>query len=266
MIPQIKRLYRAISAWTSHTLDPQLIDMLTANLGPVERHVAYSIVLNRKGLFHPRYHGWRITRCRKILELYGIEYFEGKKILELGAGHADIGAFFAALGADVLSLEGRAQNVNFARLKHRQVAGIRIEQFDLNEDFSMFGTFDLIINFGLLYHLANVDDHLKRCFAMANEMVLETVVCDSTDPHKLVLLSSDTNEDQLSVAGTGSRPSPFYVERIARENNMEYVRCFASDLNYTDQFRYDWPHKDDNRLSEDYVLRRFWRLKRKAPL
>ena len=37
----------------------------------------------------------------------GFDFFKGKKILELGAGHGDIGAFFAELGADVLCLDGR---------------------------------------------------------------------------------------------------------------------------------------------------------------
>ena len=41
-------------------------------------------------------------------------------------------------------------------------------------------------------------------------------------------------------------------------------RYFTPDLNYTHQFLYDWQHRNDQRVSEDLVLRRFWRLKKSA--
>ena len=53
--------------------------------------------------------------------MYGIDYFKNKNVLELGGGHGEIGAFFAELGANVLCLDGREQNVNFANLKHRKL-------------------------------------------------------------------------------------------------------------------------------------------------
>ena len=230
-------------------------------LPPIERYVLLSGVYNQNGLFHPSYEDWRIKRINKIFEMYGIDYFKNKNILELGGGHGDIGAFLAELGANVVCLDGRKQNVIFANLKHRKVNNLKCLQFNLEDDFSEFGRFDLIINFGLIYHLKNVDKHLNCCFKMSDDIFLETVVSDSTDPYKIFYVKENINKDEEALEGTGSRPSPFYIERIAQENNFEAIRYFSADLN-SGVFVYDWPHRNDNRLGENWRLRRFWRLKK----
>ncbi len=267
MFRRIKMLYHAIAAWASQTTQvSNRVDLERLEcLSPIDRYVVCSGVFNNQALFDPVYEDWRIKRLNKMLEIYGIDYFKGRKILELGGGHGDIGAFFAELGADVLSLDGRIQNVNFARLKHRKVENIKFVQFNLEHDFSSFGRFDLIINFGLLYHLRHVEEHLKCCFSMADDIVLETVVCDSSDPDKIVFCQERSAVDEESLEGTGSRPSPFYVEKIATENNFQFVRYFTPDLNSGGIFSYDWPHRNDGRgaRGDNFELRRFWRLQKK---
>ena len=191
---------------------------------------------------------------------YGVDFFNGKRILEVGGGHGDIGAFFADLGSDVLCLDGRLQNVNFAKLKHWKIPHIRFEQFNLERDFSCFGTFELLINFGLVYHLRNVEAHLKICFATADDIVIESVVCDSTDPHKITFRDERPEIDEEALEGTGSRPSPFYIERLANENGFEFTRYFTADLNFGKQFCYDWKHNNDDTPNDNFINRRFWRL------
>jgi 2-polyprenyl-3-methyl-5-hydroxy-6-metoxy-1,4-benzoquinol methylase len=176
-----KKIYRALVAWAEYD-----IELLECSLSPVDKHILNAGINNDRGLFHRSYDIWRLRRCNKILEIYGVEYFKGKTILELGCGHGDIGAFFAELGAVVLCVDGRRQNVTFAKLKHRKIDNVRFLQYDLENDFSELGKFDLIIDFGLIYHLRNIERHLAACFACAGEIVMETVVCDSTDPYKVV--------------------------------------------------------------------------------
>jgi SAM-dependent methyltransferase len=278
MLSKVRKLVRAIGAWSSRMTsgaDLELLErqseILERALSPIDKHIFYNGVMNKRGLFHESYDNWRVRRCNKILESYGIEFFKDKKILELGAGHGEIGAFFAELGSQVLCLDGRINNVNFARLKHRKIANIQFEQFNLENDFSSFGKFDLIINFGLIYHLRNVESHLNCCFAATKDMVAETVVCDSTDPHKIVFCAGRPEVDEESVEGTGSRPSPHFIERIAQENNFEIVRHFTADLNSGQespagyQFLYDWDHKNDGSFNADFQgrdLRRFWRFRK----
>ncbi len=262
---RLKRVYAAARAWAGRTFHPTDWQLLDRELSSAEKDYVRTALLDKAGLFHPSYGPWRDRRCRKILELYGRGYFAGKKILELGSGHGDIGAFLARLGADVLCVEGRARNVALARAKHANLTGIRFVQFDLDQDFSRFGRFDLIVNLGLLYHLKNVDAHLRCCFALADEMVLESVVCDSLDAHEILLVPERADVDEEAMGGMGSRPSPFYIERLATENGFGITRCFTADLNYGHQFRYDWRHGNDGRPSGDFVLRRFWRFRKSNP-
>jgi 2-polyprenyl-3-methyl-5-hydroxy-6-metoxy-1,4-benzoquinol methylase len=276
MLSKAKTRLRALGDWFRRTLDrtdlqllEETLHLLEVGLSPIDRHIACSYMMNRGGLFHDAYINWRIRRCTKILEIYGINYFRGKKVLEVGAGHGDLGAFFADLGADVLCLDGRVQNVIFGSLKYRKLANIRFEQHNLEEDFSSFGRFDLIINLGLIYHLRNVDSHLKCCFSVADDIVLETIVCDSTDPYKIFYCKERREIDEESLEGVGSRPSPMYIERIAEENGFKIFRYFTSDLNSGQetpdgyQFRYDWEHKNDDSFNNHFNgpdLRRFWRF------
>jgi SAM-dependent methyltransferase len=201
MFWRTKLLYNAIAGWASRTTQiSNRVDLERLEcLSPIDRYVVCSGIFNNQALFDPVYEDWRIKRLNKMLEIYGIDYFKGRKILELGGGHGDIGAFFAELGADVLSLDGRIQNVNFARLKHLKVANLRFAQFNLEHNFSSFGRFDLIINFGLLYHLKDVENHLKCCFSVADDIILETVVCDSSDPDKIVLCQERSEIEQAAA-------------------------------------------------------------------
>ena len=74
-------------------------------LSPVDRFVAEHFIHFADGHFDRTYDGWRVRRVRKLMEVYGIE-FQGKRILELGAGIGDIGSIFVELGAEVIGLEG----------------------------------------------------------------------------------------------------------------------------------------------------------------
>ena len=58
------------------------------------------------------YHSdWQHNRINFILSKYPKEFFNGKRILELGAHNGYIGAYFSTLGADVHCIEGRPENV-----------------------------------------------------------------------------------------------------------------------------------------------------------
>lgn len=264
MFWKLRMIYRALYQWSAQSLQfNNRVDVeLLERLSPIDRYVVFSGLGTGHGLFHPSYVDWRARRITKILEIYGLDYFKGKRILELGCGHGDIGAFFAELGADVVCLDGRAQNVNFARLKHRKIPNLKFEQFNLENDFSHVGKFDLVINFGLIYHLKNVEDHLRCCFSTADDVVLETVVLDSTDPSRIVFCDEKKDVDEEALEGVGSRPSPHFIERIAEENGFACTRYFTRDLNSGDTFSYDWKHRNNERGagSRDFSLRRFWRF------
>lgn len=227
---------------------------------PVEQFVAMSYATRSDGLFDGTYDLWRVKRLSKMLELLGLEWFPGKRVLELGAGHGDMGAVFADLGAQVTCVEGRDENLVFGRLKHRGVTGLDFVKMDLDQDFRSLGDFDLILHLGLLYHIADIDQHLGQVFELSDDVMLESVVCDSTDPHRVVVIDENVDINEEALNGRGCRPSPFYIERVAAEHGFDVERHFGPGLNSA-HYVYDWEHSDSGELG-GFELRRFWRLQK----
>jgi 2-polyprenyl-3-methyl-5-hydroxy-6-metoxy-1,4-benzoquinol methylase len=240
-------------------LDDVERDLRAVPRDPIDEFTFMSYATRRDGLFDGSYDEWRARRVQKLLGIYGGEYFRGKRVLELGAGHGDIGALFASLGAAVTCVDGRPENLEFGRLKHRRVDGLTFELIDLEHDFRSLGSFDLIIHFGLLYHLPNPEEHLKLCFEMCDEMVLESLVCDSRDAQRVVVIEERAEVNEEAVGGRGCRPSPFFIERVATESGFRIERHFTADLNSKEAI-YDWEHADDD-ASDGWWRRRFWRFR-----
>ena len=198
---------------------------------------------------------------KKLLAIFPPEYFPGKKVLELGSGIGYIGAFLADLGADVLALEGRVSNVNFAKLRYRNLPTFNPVLFDLDNDFAHFGRFDLIVNFGYLEIASSIEHTLNCCTQMTDNILVETLVCDSEDPDKVI-------HDQCGNVGIDHplnvqyslRPSPLYIEKYFKNHDWVVSRHFSADLN-TSIHKYDWEHRNLDELrygKKGPFLRRFW--------
>src|SRR5262249_22115604 len=93
--------------------------------------------------FEGHYAVWRSRRIATILDEYPARFFEGKTLLELGAGFGAIGAMFGALGAKVTCLEGREQNVRTIRERYGFVTA---ERQDLNEGLPGNDQYDVIVH------------------------------------------------------------------------------------------------------------------------
>lgn len=198
--------------------------------------------------YHP---DWQVNRINFMLELYSPEFFKGKKILELGSYNGYIGNYFSeVLEADVTSIEGRPENVDTIK---NDYPSLNVECHNLDTLEWIFGKYDIIINFGLYYHLENYHkEHLVNCINNCDLMFFETVVHDSFDPE--VFFRSESGPDQ-SLSNRGGAPSTSYVENILKENNCKFVKYCDSKLN-GGAHHYDW--EDKNSRVEDGHARRFW--------
>ena len=197
------------------------------------------------------YHAdWQINRINFILSKYPKDFFKGKRILEVGAYNGYIGAYFNALGAEVHCLEGRTENV--VNIKN-DYPNITAEVADLDSPNWNWGHYDIIINFGLYYHLEKFHkEHLQNCINNCDLMFFETVIYDSSDPE---IYFRQENGDDQSLTSLGGTPSTSYVENILKEVNTNYKK-------YTDQFlnnyqhKYDWPDTGFKVFNQFH--RRFW--------
>ena len=197
------------------------------------------------------YHSdWQESRINFILSKYPKEFFNGKRILELGAHNGYIGAYFSQLGADVHCIEGRHENVENIKIDYPQVT---VEVADLDTSDWKWGHYDIIINFGLYYHLEKYHtEHLENCINNCDLMFFESVIYDSHNAE--IYFRNEAGDDQ-SLSELGGTPSTSYVENIFKELNVTYQKFKDSSLNNY-QHKYDWP--DTGFKVFNQFDRRFW--------
>jgi SAM-dependent methyltransferase len=202
-------------------------------------------------LFEDHYVDWRKTRIEKIKKLYPSEFFKDKTILELGCGLGHIGNEFQQLGAIVTFADGRKKHVLSLREKFPEAEILHLDQdflWNLNKKF------DIIIHWGVLYHLDNWQQDLLCALTHSNLIFLETEVCDSDDSNFEIKVLEHGGWDQ-SRNGTGSRPSAAMIENQLFLLGASFNRYDDSSIN-SDFHIYDWEVKNTNEWK--HGLRRFW--------
>lgn len=215
-------------------------------------------------MFQDHYVGWRNARISTTLHLVGPDFFKGRSILELGAGFAEIGDFFQSnFDCQVTSSEGRLEHVEIIRTKimnGEYSPKLLVRHDNMEHVFNTDTKYDIIIHWGLLYHLSDVELHLKDILQHTDYIFLETEVCDSLED--VCLKVTECGYDQ-AISNTGSRPSPRYVERILDENGFNFELIKSNTLNSSIHI-YDWDHDPHRRVLFHHGLRRFWVCWRKT--
>lgn len=193
---------------------------------------------------------WQENRLNFILSKYPKEFFKDKKILELGSHNGFFGASFQSFGADVLSVEGRRENIENIL---KSFPNLKVIQKDLDSPKWDFGKFDIIINFGLVYHFEKYHkEHLENCLNNCKLMFFESVIYDSKDSE--IFFRNENGSDQ-SLTDIGGTPSTKYVEDIFKNNSKRFSKFSESSLN-GGSHHYDWVDEDSKILNQ--YARRFW--------
>lgn len=193
---------------------------------------------------------WQNNRINFILSMYPKEFFKDKKILELGSFNGYFGESFRRMGASVLSIEGRPENVISIRNNFPELS---IECRDLDTNTWEWGEWDIIINFGLIYHLEkHHKEHLENCINNCNLLFLESVIYDSNQSE--IFFKNESGGDQ-SLSDVGGTPSTSYVEDILNNLNTKFTKYTTSNLNGI-YHHYDWV--DTGLKNYDGWARRFW--------
>ena len=195
---------------------------------------------------------WQINRLNFVINMYGENFFHNKKILELGSYQGGVTQMFNNLGAKITGVEASTSNINFARDKYPHLTFIQ-EDCDTAE-WKFDDHYDIIIHWGLLYHLDKIKDSIVSCLKHTSLLLLETIVLDKTNSEKMSAVEDTTLPDQ-SIHGLGSRPTVKYVEDILDENKVVYKRHDNSSLNSKYQ-----PHYDEPIGNTGKQYRKFWTI------
>lgn len=163
---------------------------------------------------------------------------------------------FAHLGFDVTSTDGRAEHVEAMRARGRDSFVLDLDRTGVHEG----GAFDLVLAFGVLYHLAHPQEFLHSCGKRAKVLLLETAVCDRLEPTvEWVNEPGGWRGTDQAVSGRGCRPSPSWVERTCREAGFGIVRDISSPLGDWSSGTFGWEPRDNGEWRRDGVnLRKMW--------
>jgi len=192
---------------------------------------------------------WQLSRMAFVKKMMPGDFWKNKTLLELGACDGTIGNMFSELGAIVTCVEGKDAYVRFIKNKHPH---LNVLQADCDTDKWVFGKYDIIVNFGLLYHLENNHEaFLTNCIKNCACLFLESVIYDS--PNNELYYREEMGAGQ-GLSGKAGTPTTSFVETILQKNNALFTKYSDPSLN-AGGHNYSWP---DCNSGFDCARRRFW--------
>lgn len=186
-----------------------------------------------------------------IIDTLGHNFFANKSLLDLGCGHADIGAVFQRLGSNVSAIDARENHLIVAKKKY---PGIRTQRVDLDKEWK-FQSVDIILAIDICSRLKNWEPFLHNACNTANTLILETAVSDNSDPNACSSCQENKNVYDASFNGFASFPSPANIERVMVGCGMDFKVYNSNKLNSLGR-KYDWVVNDDKSFGIE--KRRFW--------
>jgi SAM-dependent methyltransferase len=161
---------------------------------------------------------------------------ERRRVLDVGCGVGHLARFFVERGCDVLCVDGRSQNVERLRelYPHLKARVLDIESDPVAE----LGRFDVVLAYGVLYHLENPFRALRTFASLTEDLLLiETMVADHHLP--LVRLAEETSTYSQALRNVGSRPTPSFVVMVLRQAGFGHVYAPRTPPDHPD-FRFEW--------------------------
>ncbi|MBE9170526.1 methyltransferase domain-containing protein [Pleurocapsales cyanobacterium LEGE 06147] len=175
---------------------------------------------------------------------------KGKRVLDIACNSGFWSIQCALLGAEVVGFDARAELIEQSNLI-KSIIGINNVNFKLLDFWEMSpqsldGTFDVVLNLGILYHLPNPLEALKLTKLMARKTILlDTGVYPSKDSVIKLKWEEPTDIRAANSAGIVAYPSKNGIDLMLRHINFEdwfEVPMRTSDMpkDYLEHRRASW--------------------------
>lgn len=182
-------------------------------------------MINPEGVFHAKFYILHNEARLEHLHSLNLPIEKGMTVLEVGAGIGDHTEYFLDIGCDVVTTEGRPENVTVLRKNvgsRSQVALLDLEDPAPNPMYDK--EFDIVYCYGTLYHLSKPDFVLsylgERCKGM---LLLETCVSFG-DNDAINVVHEHAGDPSQSLVGKGCRPTrPWLFKKMKSLFENVYV-------------------------------------------
>jgi SAM-dependent methyltransferase len=223
---------------------------------PFKARVLTERLLGRSVFEASYYRESQYTRLMNLFAHVDLDHWKGKRVLEVGAGLGQLGEAFRQVGFDVRSTDGRPEHV-----KAMKARGLDAAVLDLNAATADdFRGFDIVLAFGVLYHLDQPDRFLHACGEASSILLLESAVCDEVGPVvKWVEEAQGRRGTDQALRGRGCRPSPSWVEQTCASAGFATIRDISSALGNWEIGSFNWTPTGDGESRRDGVnFRKMW--------
>lgn len=149
---------------------------------------------------------------------------ELRTALDVGCGVGHFSAYLSDMGFQVTAIDGRAENVEEARNRYSSIPFYTMDVED--SIIKQLGVFDLVLCFGLLYHLENPFSAVRNLFAMTGKILLIESACAPSRLPVAVLLSEGSDEDQ-SLHRVAFYPSESCLAKLLYRAGFPFVYRFG---------------------------------------
>jgi len=207
----------------------------------------YPIQINQ--LFEGHYNIWTESRMNGIKKYVNVDILKGKTLFEVGCGKGDNGHEFSKFGCKITSCDARPKYIELGEQIHPHIS---FKLFDCDKDI-LQEDYDIILHWGVLYHLGNPERHMHNMCEHCDYMFLETLIFDSDSSYVELVDETYDGYDQ-GVHHKGCYPTMKYVEDILTNHNFNF-KCIMDPILNTEHHIYDWKNEYNNIFGG---RRRFW--------
>jgi 2-polyprenyl-3-methyl-5-hydroxy-6-metoxy-1,4-benzoquinol methylase len=173
----------------------------------------------------------------------------GKRVLDIGCNSGFWSIQCALLGAEVVGFDARAELIEQANLI-RSITGADNVRYEVLDFWDMtsekLGQFDVVLNLGILYHLAEPLRALQRTRAMARDIILlDTTINSSADSILRMRWEEPLDIRDAFTAGVVAHPSKSAIELMLRHigvSSFHEIPIRSADLprDYLTNRRASW--------------------------
>lgn len=199
--------------------------------------------MNKALLFEPNiefgqfYNNWRLKRVEKLEQIFGIDWFKNKSILELGCGFGHIGLYLETLNANVTFCDARQSCLNEIKRKNPNANTILLNQ---ETNWKLDKQYDLVIHFGIMYNLDNWQQDLISTLAHGKNIAIETAVNKFGDDIEIKIKDFVYGSEKYGpISKIGTLPSVSLIENNFKQYHFKIYETL--DINSEYPFVYNIP-------------------------
>lgn len=144
--------------------------------------------------------------------------------VDIGCGVGDFSKLLSELGFRVVGVDGRGENIAEAKKRYPGINFVTGNAEDLVT--SQMGSFDLVLCFGLLYHLENPFRAIRNLRSLTGQVLLIESMCAPTKRPTMELLDESVAENQ-GLRYVAFYPSESCLAKMLYRSGFPFVYSFS---------------------------------------